>query len=135
MTYFRLANVLFASDDFMVQNSELFYRSEGMTRPDSDGSALAFTGEVDFLTYFNAFSNAKWRKYASLDNVWLHLELSGAPCDVVFEELGHDGTVHAAQTPLAQVAAAADAQIVDVQLPDSTSALVGFKLVSKGEAR
>ena len=85
MTHFRLANVLFASDDFMVQNSELFYRSEGMTRPDSDGSALAFTGEVDFLTYFNAFSNAKWRKYASLDNVWLHLELSGAPCDVVFE--------------------------------------------------
>lgn len=135
MTHFRLANVLFASDDFMVQNSELFYRSEGMTRTDSDGSALAFTGEVDFLTYFNAFSNAKWRKYASLDNVWLHLELSGAPCDVVFEELGQDGTVHAAQTPLAQVAVAADAQIVDVQLPDSTSALVGFKLVSKGEAR
>ena len=93
MTHFRLANVLFASDDFMVQNSELFYRSEGMTRPDSDGSALAFTGEVDFLTYFNAFSNAKWRKYASIDNVWLHLELSGAPCDVVFEELGQDGTL------------------------------------------
>ena len=129
MTHFRLANVLFASDDFMVQNSELFYRSEGMTRPDSDGSALAFTGEVDFLTYFNAFSSAKWRKYTSIDNVWLHLELSGAPCDVVFEELGQDGTLRAAQTPLAQVTVAG-AQAVDVQLPDSTSALVGFKLVS-----
>ena len=38
----------------------------------------------------------------------------------------------ASRTPLAQVTVAG-AQAVDVQLPDSTSALVGFKLVSKDE--
>ncbi len=36
-----------------------------------------FQGQVDFFSYFNAVSWCKWTRYASLDNLWLHLELSG----------------------------------------------------------
>ena len=33
--------------------------------------------EVDFDGYFNFFSLDKWRKYTLIEDLWLHIELSG----------------------------------------------------------
>lgn len=47
-----------------------------------------FTGMLDLLTYFNAFSLTKWRQYTSLENLFVHVELSGDDCDIVLARTG-----------------------------------------------
>lgn len=42
--------------------------------PEINGCLLQ--GSVDFFTYFNACSLAKWKKYAGIKRVYLHLEFA-----------------------------------------------------------
>lgn len=74
MISFKLANVVLDAGD--ERSRALCYR--GDAEPDADGEALVVRGEVDFLTYLNALSACKWRRYAELEHAILHLELSGA---------------------------------------------------------
>lgn len=43
---------------------------------------IRFSGSVDFFTYFNACSLAKWKKYARIDNVFLQFEISSLDCTI-----------------------------------------------------
>lgn len=43
---------------------------------------IRFSGSVDFFTYFNACSLAKWKKYARIDNEFLQLEISSLDCSI-----------------------------------------------------
>ena len=79
---FKLANIVLDPGDFLAQNTDLLFRSAGApgvasAEYDESQRCLAFTGLVDFTTYFNALSLAKWRQYASLDNAAVYLELAG----------------------------------------------------------
>lgn len=75
---FKLANILFSSDEFLEGHEDLLYR--GKARPIDGGEALEFTGGLDLLTYLNALPLVKWRQYASIDNARIRFELSGDTC-------------------------------------------------------
>ena len=77
MIDFKLANVLIEPDDFTESHRSIYFHADAQTSFDQASSALVFQGQVDFFSYFNAVSWCKWTRYASLDNLWLHLELSG----------------------------------------------------------
>lgn len=81
MISFRLANVLLKQDSFIKDYQELYFRGAKCAFDDTC-DALACRGRTDFMTYFNALSIAKWRRYTTVDQVKLHLELSGAPCAI-----------------------------------------------------
>lgn len=83
MTDFRLANVLLRLPEHLRCYPELLYRASGAVDLKEEDSSLAFEGSLDLLTYFNAFSAAKWRTYADIKNVTLHLELIGDACDII----------------------------------------------------
>ena len=73
MKDFKLANVVF-SDPFPSSDAaDLCFRSNGRAAVQEDGS-LGFLGEVDFFTYFNAFSLSKWRRYTSIGSPVLRLK-------------------------------------------------------------
>lgn len=84
--HYILANVLLDNNDRFYGYKNLYFFSAGpaIDRPDINGKTLLPYGTYNFNTYFNSFSLIKWKRYTSINKVFLHLELSGK-CQVIFE--------------------------------------------------
>lgn len=75
---FKLSNVLLRVDDHAFERPELYYRCEkGTARYDEGRQVLVLDGPADFMTYVNACSACKWRRYALIDEIWLELSILG----------------------------------------------------------
>ena len=89
----KLSIVVLKIEKHMTQYPEVYYRTDnvagGSAEFDEETNALAISGKVDFLTYFNCCSVAKWRKYANVQKVLLHLELSGDVATLQFNGMTH----------------------------------------------
>lgn len=153
MTEYRLANVLLRVPEHLRAFPEILYRADGSVDYSECDGSLAFDGRLEFLTYFNSLSCAKWRKYANVGRFYLHVELVGDPCEIllsgvkntddlpamapnVFQNPGHsiiDGDV--SETPIGtstRFTGSADYVPLDIPVDDSGMLIVGFKLLSKG---
>ncbi len=76
-----LQNVLFPYEESLHDQWELFYRgNRGILTEESLQGYLCFDKyqEVDFSTYFNGFSNLKWKKYTNIKKLTLVLEAEGS---------------------------------------------------------
>ena len=138
MRRFKLANVLLDVDDFLQDDRDLLYRTGENARVYTVGDALHFSGEVDFCTYFNAVSVAKWRKYAGLVSVRLHLELAGDPCRVHTMGLKQKSEGAPAEAILqggSLFDASADYRTHELDIPMGEAVVSGFKLSTAGRAR
>ena len=75
---FKLANIILRVDRHAAMHPELYYRVLSGDVSYNDGiHSLHINGRVDFLTYVNGLSANKWRRYASVDGVVLHVALFG----------------------------------------------------------
>ena len=130
-----LANVLLIPDDFAAGHVELYYRAD-RAEYDNNLRALAFVGEIDFSTYFNAFSLRKWCRYTNVGPIFLHLEFAGDECSVLFVELTEGvSAAHINGTPIMLGGSHEGFASVDLRLPESDAPLVSFVLHSKGTTR
>lgn len=138
MRRFRLATVVFDPEDYLQDSIELLYRS---SEPQSlsysrETGEFSFSGKVDFTTYFNAVSVGKWRAYAHLVSIRLHIELQGDACELVVGgyAMGEGGeAVRRVRESSVAYDPAADYRIHEVDMP--MHALVsGFSLSTKGRA-
>lgn len=76
---FRMQSVVFPTDAKHELCRELFYRgSEGIVIREKKEMKLSAASLYDFCTYFNACSNAKWRKYSYVSRVSCRLKLKGS---------------------------------------------------------
>lgn len=85
MTDLKIANVLLSDEPQFLGSPNMLCRS---TRPwrrsDEEGAwLLEGPGTHDFMTFFNALSIQKWRKYTVAADYKLHLEIKGAACTFV----------------------------------------------------
>lgn len=147
----KLSNLVFNPADFMSEYQEVFFRGQNVEY-DESACALRMRSETNFFTYFNACSLGKWKQYAGVNEVVLHLELSGSPC--VIQLLGMsdgDGAPEviacgkrlifnekSAVTAGAGSAKNAGAQSAvhyafDLVFPQTDKTVVGFIIDSKGE--
>ena len=78
----KLSNILLKPAEHLAGHDELYAFSASPLAFDEEG-ALRLTEPTDFMTFLNALSANKWRTYASIDEVTLHLELSGDACEVI----------------------------------------------------
>lgn len=81
ITEYRLCNVLLTDGTRTDEYPGLYYHQHARAKTNDDGSlALADPTLVtyDFATYFNAFSNRKWRRYTIVDNVHLRVVARGS---------------------------------------------------------
>ncbi len=153
MPRFKLANVLLQLPDQLRRYPQMLYRASGAVDFQEDDASLAFEGRLDFLTYFNAFSAEKWRRYTAVKEVQLHLELMGDACEVLFLGI-EEGALDTKDAPnIDQVSTAslikadvhpkqltiperfqgsAEFTALDLDVPVDDMSLVGFALVSKG---
>ena len=138
MRRFKLANVLLQADDFLENDTDLLYRTSPGARVYTMKDALYFSGELDFCTYFNAISVSKWRKYANLVSIRLHIELAGDPCSVKTVGLSQ----HADGGPVCEVSgnttlfdASLDYKTHELDIPMGEAVVSGFSVTTAGRAR
>lgn len=76
----KIANVIVENCERAKQYPSLYCRANSLISAIDryDKIKCYDGGKFDFLTYFNAVSLSKWRKYASIDNLHLHLEIAGS---------------------------------------------------------
>lgn len=125
----KLSNVLLKIDDHMTDYPSVYYRADDASYC-SEAEALEFSGKVDFLTYFNACSVAKWRKYAGIQQVYLHLELEGDVCSIQFTGASSHDKSPVVLAPGQRVVGNA----VNLELPATDKDIAGFELRTVGKA-
>lgn len=134
---FKLANVLLRVDEFLEDHPDLLYHATSMARYEEVTDSLAFSGRVDFLTYFNALSLAKWRKYTDIDNLQLHLELVGDPCRIglmrAYRQVG-EPRVETVADHLTKPPDDVTPLSIDIDIDIDDAVLVGFSLETGGTA-
>lgn len=75
---FKLLNVILCVDEHAKNNRELYMRYPRGASSFNDAAGVLVTNQsVDFLTYINACSISKWRKYAGINEVWLRVVVCG----------------------------------------------------------
>ena len=139
MRRFKLANVLLEADDYLKDDIGLLYHMSNRAKAYARDGILYFTGELDFCTYFNAISASKWRKYAGLVSIRLHLELAGDPCRVntvgLAPKSGGGGPVTEVATGGTLFDAASDFKTHEIDIPLGDAVVSGFSLSTVGRAR
>lgn len=138
MKRYKLANILLQPDDFLENDTDLLYRTSAGARVYSINNILYFSGEVDFCTYFNAASVAKWRRYTGLVSVRLHIEIAGAPCRIHTFGLNQPddgGPVREVARGGALYDASLDYKVHEIDMPMGDAVVSGFSLSTAGRVR
>jgi GT2 family glycosyltransferase len=134
----KLSNVMLEVAEHVSAHPELYYRTSGSVSYDGPSSSLVVSGSADFLTYLNACPVIKWRRYAEVSRVWLHLETSavgsllrvvGVPSGETYDE---QCLSTRALDPSEGTSVAAGVAY-DIELPVAGMDLVAFRLSSDAE--
>ncbi len=129
---FRLCNVLMTDGSRSNDYPDLYYKYKKPAEK-KDGSVVlsgASYGKYDFATYFNAFSNQKWRRYTVISNVNLRIIAKG---EFIVEYVSYEATPAAPKrTVIDRIPYSLDDyQAVDYEYPDDCSAaLFAFEITT-----
>ena len=138
MRPFKLSSVVLDAEDFLADDAELLYRVETGSSCAYDAAAgeLVVRGLVDFTTYLNACSVAKWRKYAAIDNVKLRVEAAGDAFTLAVLALREDaaGGFSAEVVDACDIDAASAFEAHEIAMP-LDCAVAGFAILSRGATR
>ena len=134
----KLANILFNPDEVVGNQTDLLYHAHSVPGSEvvsysHDAGVLSFSGSIDFTSYFNALSLAKWRQYTVAEDYYLHVELCGDDCDIVIQRVAADSSV-TNDLPYNKYASA-EWEAIDIPIAADDSVLVGVQLVSAGTTK
>ena len=73
----KLYNILFQNEDLGEKSKELYYRSQELIVALKNKIIISDKSRISFDTYFNSFSIDKWRKYTTLNTLYLYLKIKG----------------------------------------------------------
>lgn len=133
----KIANIVLEENPRSLMYPSLYCCSSKpiMYIKESEEWSLPDVGTYDFTTYFNSVSIQKWRKYADVDNLYLHLKLKGAP-HIVFTTSAQAFSRTSQITALAVESKEATDEFVtyDIELPiTSEDVIVSFQIETAGE--
>lgn len=138
----KLSNVVLKIADHMQDYPDVYYRIDntagGSAQYVDDECALEISGKVDFLTYFNSCSVAKWKKYTGIHSVKLHLDLVGDACTIQFVGMSYKDkvpTILAEGQRLINGAAENGHVIFELDAPQTDKDILGFVLQVRGSAK
>lgn len=129
---FKLANVVLNVDKHASKHPEIYYRVNNGWAAYQDGMHyLLIRGSVDFLTYVNGLSACKWRQYADISNVCLHLDLVGEGL-VAIQGVKSAGTGPTLIRQISFSSVGSKTCPLDIDIAIDGFDLVGFSIISKG---
>lgn len=135
MRDYALAHLLLTPPDFALDHPELLYRcSQGAPAWNAERGALELAGPIDFATYLNGLSIAKWRRYTCVKAPYLHIELAGDGADIYLSMIYAGDTIaRRSELPIATVEPSEVAQPLDIALDVPADCLiVGVEVFPKG---
>lgn len=135
MRDYTLAHLLLTPPDFALDHPELLYRcSQGAPAWNAERGALELAGPIDFATYLNGLSIAKWRRYTCVKAPYLHIELAGDGADIYLSMIYAGDTIaRRSELPIATVEPSEVAQSLDIALDVPADCLiVGVEVFPKG---
>jgi len=71
---YKIQNILFPDCGWKNVHKRMYYWGDCLN---FDGKSWKIDGNIDFFSYFNAFSVKKWAKYTGIEQYNLHLKLKG----------------------------------------------------------
>lgn len=75
---YKVQNVIFPDNEKGESHKELFYKNCNVVYDKEEKIGyIAKYSNVEFTTYFNSFSQTKWKKYTDMKSVSLHLNIIG----------------------------------------------------------
>lgn len=140
MIQFKIANVLLEDNPRSYSYPALYCRSNApfFLSKETNAWTLYGKGEFDFTTYFNALSIRKYKKFTSVQNFHLHLEIQGSECSVI-QTMADALTKHSqalSKTSIKLPELKDVYQCVDFELETPKDAvLIGFKIQTEGIVR
>jgi len=76
---YRIQNIVFPTESKHMMCKELFYHGENGYLDRENQTITLGTGQaIDFISYINSCSWAKWKKYTNAQNVSLNLDIEGS---------------------------------------------------------
>ncbi len=126
---FKIANIICDNKVKSVQFPSIYCRADAHINPLENGIELQGPGTFDFTTYFNSISVRKWQKYASLNNVSLHLEISGSKGEIELT-FANQFSFNSEIIPNTKTSfdATNEAFVCDLQFDKVDAELLGFKI-------
>ena len=125
-----LQHLIFPDDYSLEDCRPLFYRGDfGRLTGLGKNATLQLSKcqWVEFCTYMNSFSYAKWKKYTHLESLTLTLEYAG---EAEITVIGYSMKQNAACRKVFQrmTLSAGKRTSIDIPIPDNSETLVGFEL-------
>ena len=132
---YRIQNIVFPSETKHVQARKLFYRGETGILDRTEGVlGLGYAFNCDLITYFNALSYRKWKKYTFLKAAVLYLDVEGP---VTVSYAGYSKT--SLTINLTEFDEINDHEtgrrLIRYEFPDSDCQMIGARVTSEGETR
>lgn len=144
MQQIKLANIIVEHNDRSAIAPGLYCKSvcpvllsssqEGLASPDI--IVLPEAGLYDFMTYFNSFSNHKWRMYTNVGQAYLHMQTKGQAYTlqmVYANDLPAIQCDYDSEGLKIEVPASKDWISFDVPLPTTDDVLIGFNIQAEGQ--
>ena len=142
MVKHKLSNIVLKIADHMQDYPDVYYRVDstagGSAQYLDNECALEISGKVDFLTYFNSCSVAKWEKYTGIQRVKLHLDLVGDACTIQFVGMSHKDktpTILAEGQRLINGTEENGHTIFELDVPQTDKDILSFVLQVRGSAK
>lgn len=125
---YRVQALVFPTEEKHLASRDLFFKGEqGILDKIEKKLTLGFAQKCDFLTYLNACSWQKWKRYTKAKNLTLHLEITGR---IRIEVIGyHQEALLPTEKLLAEKEVSSDEQgEVTIEIPQNDEQIVGFTI-------
>ncbi len=133
----KIQHILFPDDDALFSYREMFYRgSKGVLTEESVEGYLCLNKyeTVEFCTYFNSVSYGKWRKYTSIKEVFLFLEIQGN-CEITLCGYSLVNDVPKRVALGRKRLSGEERTKICLEFPENQEQLLGFEIKTYGEIR
>ena len=128
---YRVQDLVFPSDSKHLQARSLFYRGEnGLLDREKGSLGLGYAFTCDLITYINAFSYRKWKRYTFLEKAVMYLDVEG-PVTVNYAGYEKDAmTIR--RTDFGTLKNVEGRHTLRFEFPDSECMMIGAEVVSEG---
>lgn len=127
---YKIQSIVFPTDEKHQQCRKLFYRGDhGILDRENKKLTLGFAQRADFVTYLNACSYQKWKRYTNIKNVTLHLDIEGE-ARILFLGYHKDALTVDRLEFSEKEFKGKKRRTIDFSFPDNDEQMIGFEITA-----
>lgn len=125
-----IQNIIFPNTEELRTHYDLYYRGGcgvAVSSDEKEGLGFQKLSRIEFNTYFNGFSNAKWRRYTDIKSAALSLKIKG---DFILKILGFNLELNYPRLHLysEEKYSSSACEEITVELPNTDDTMLAFSI-------